>query len=187
MGFDYIMGVGRTPQITQDVNINAYSAYVDDLCQGGTISLTLSGTWGTPVGDLNNLINPNYTDTALPYVLDTTSSITGTASIVIDLKRRVGLGKHNMNISFTHTASTNPTISAVFSVSDDNITYTPVYSNSATAASGTVTFSVNKDTFYFGKFGRYIKIFITKSGVTSTSGSVNFSNRIIIFPDYTQF
>lgn len=185
--YDYVMGVGRSPQVTQDAIINTYSAYNEDIAQYGTISGSLGAFMTISSGIYENLINPNYTDTAPPLVYSLDAATSGNATIIIDLKRRIGLGKYDLDIDGSYTATNNPTISITFSVSDDNISYQTIYTTTSTAPTGTVTYSIDKDTFSIGKFTRYFRIYMTYSGSVGTSGSVILNKGIKLFPDYTQY
>lgn len=183
--FDYIMSVGRTPQITQDVSINSYSAYNDDLCQGGTLTNTYStnGT-GTISGDMNNIINPNFTD-VLP-IFTATSNEPITQTVLIDLKRRVGVGKHFTYIDMSRTGSANPTVKITISGSDDNNTFFQIYTKTVTAGSGTVSMSVRQSDFGIYKFFRYYKILCEMYGGTTDSSTISWGS-LRLFPDYTQY
>lgn len=185
MAFDYLMGVGRTPQITQDVNINPYSAYIDDICQAGTISSSYTGNLNE-TGVLNNLINPNYTDTTAPLVIAGVGNSAATYTLILDLKRVVGLGKQNLNIVHLGTHGTAITTTTEISISNNNVNFERVYYDTQTGTSNNTT--INKDSFTFGKFGRYVKFHFTRN--TTTAGStwaITFNNRVIIFPDYIQY
>lgn len=186
MVFDYIMSVGRTPQLTQDVNINPYSAYNDDLCQGGTISYSLTtGGTGTITGDIQNCINPNYSD-VFPIYSYSLNDV-ATSQILIDLKRVVGVGKQYIDLRTSRTDGSNPIITITIDGSKDNVLYETIYTSSVTAGSGTITLNVTNSTFGVYKFLRYYRITAALSGGASADTSVLQIGSIRLFPDYIQY
>lgn len=89
MAFDIILGMGKTPQVTEDIAINPYSLYLDDVT--GLIVPTATLDAGlTTEGSLINPLNPNFDYiNNNPYAITNDEQGTQTGIVNLDLGKKI--------------------------------------------------------------------------------------------------
>jgi hypothetical protein len=146
MPFDVILGMGKTPQITEDIAINPYSLYLDDVT--GLIVPTATLDAGlTTEGSLINPLNPNFDYiTNNPYAITNDQQGAKTAVVKLDFGKKIiargitilfSLGKSPAQVNGGSVSTI--TISA----SSDGSTYTDLetISNTTTETNFTKTYT----------------------------------------------
>ncbi len=158
MVFDTVMGVGKTPQITQDISLNPYNAYFDDVA--GLIGLDLSlGANTTIQGNIFNFLNPNvsYWDIAATTVTNFVHAVAGTDTTIFTLN----LGKELIIRNIGLYIFCNGTNTTALQISRDGRTWETLQ----TFASGG---GVYTQATYTDKIFKFLRFSIALNGSAST-------------------
>lgn len=144
MPFDSIMGVGRSPKITEDIQTNPFSLSANDIAQAALMSVT--GTSSSTVGSVNNIIDPDYPSDVIAF--EDLSLFTITA----DLKKTIYTKK--LRIDYQITTAPGTAVHAFFlEISTDGVNYTRLLTTTITAVTEVIPIEFNFKKFRFVRFG----------------------------------
>lgn len=165
--FDPILGMGKTPRITQDVTtLNPYSIYMDDISALAFVTSTL-GAGFTKTGSELNVCNPNFdyvNNEALGFNAAGGTGAT-TCTLLLDLGKELVIRGTTFYFSVGPSDAGNKVTTV--QVSKDNVTYTTLETVTTTETAATFYTKTYPDQSY-----RYLKISFTKDNTVGTSLSV---------------
>lgn len=168
MPFDYVMGVGKTPQITQDVStINPYSITQDEIAGYSVITRVLGANTienGSPL----NIINPYFdyvTNTA--YSMGNASpGLNTTGTLNIDIGKELILRSFQMYCTLSDTV---PPLNITVTVSSSRDGIRFIQLESVTPSNSSYTFT------YTDVLARYFKFEVTLNSGGTGSCAITFN------------
>lgn len=178
--FEPIMGVGKTPMITEDItNLNPYGIANDEIASYCVLTTVLGGTTPVEAGSVLNIINPffDYSNNTAYAVSNGTPGLASTVKLTIDIGKRVILRSFELYCSFVDTAPPLA-MSVAVSYSYDGVTYIPLQT----------VFPTNTDyTFkYTDLAARFFKVDCNLSPGGTGVATIKF-NQLSIKADSKQF
>jgi len=157
MGFDAILGVGRTPQITNDLYFNPYAIDIDKIQNYSPLvrKITITDDAGTTDGAfpdrLNNLISQTSLETDYS-IYRSVATAGNTFDIDFDTGRNLYFDK--IGISYSTTGD-GDTMSITIMASDDGANFTTISSETVTVATADTEI---KYSYGFNAKGRVIRV-----------------------------
>lgn len=159
MPFDFIMGVGRSPQITKDVIVNPYSITSEiDIASAGKLSFISNYVNTTTTGDINLLVNENNDGNTSVFQVNNPIASTATAEIILDIEKSIYWKKALFSCDVTQAAGTSAPYSIVLEIMESEDGNNFQTKSSATYTTSSIT--KKEITAYYMK-GRYLKFKIT--------------------------
>lgn len=173
MPFDYILGVGRTPKITEDITSQPYTIITSNIAKAATLSKT--SQLSTYTGTMNNIIDEDYPSNveSITYLVGVTKIITA------DLKRIMFMKKIKIDYKITTFGGTSVN-RLVFDISNDGISWTTIINSNITANTDIATLETNFQKCRFIRFG-----VDTVTGGTVTT-QISFY-KLIVLPEELQY
>jgi len=172
MGFDAILGVGRSPQVTKDIIINPYTFIVTDISDSAKLTVT-GAIPATITGVVENINDPDYDNVNIAYHLQGIRSNPYDVYLIADLEREVYLKQVNINLGIT---SALHDVTIKLSVSNDGVQYIDVQSITPVAYATNTIVPLNARYIK----GRFIKVSIETSGSGATDVIDFYKLKIIL-------
>lgn len=187
MGFDPIMGVGRSPKITEDLILNPYSIGKGNIAPSCAVNSILN-TSPAPTTTKNNkdIVNPDYdssTNSAYQIAQSVNAGQSSTNIVQFDLGRNIYID----NIEFKHSlaitlGATSTTIGMKVEVSENGTNWLAIWTRTGGQTTATITEQVNYKKFRFCRYW----LFFDATGAGTSSYTFDFYYLRII-PSNLQF
>lgn len=188
MPFDAILGVGRSPKVTEDLKFPQYSLVDTDIAPTASIEIqTEFGTVSGTLGDLNNIIEPEFDYVNnIPYEFTATQNAGSNSTRYIRLKfsKNIFIKKVIVLWSYEVTAG-NPNIT--FAGYIDLLQSSPQNLWITTIAGASGTSEILSQEINFSRFNNFsIILGVTSSSPVGSASKLRL-HKIKVFADNIQY
>jgi len=185
MPFDPIMGVGRTPKITEDIQTNPFGVSVYNILEGAYISDVTTALAATVNEEnLEYSVNEDVGPDAVALNVSFTGA-SGTGSLVnwnYDIRKVVYLDKVTAILKGLQVGSFTKNFSVTFSYSQDGVNYTTYQTDTFTTGTDV------KRTLEYRKIkARFLKIQVNNGSPVSGADWTLTFYKMSAYPDSLQY